>query len=337
MRHTRTLLACLFALALAASSCGGGSDGTTPGSGGGGAGALIIARGDSIVEYDIASGDTAPLIEPQDDGAFVLDPAVSGDGSRIAYIVQPPPRVVGERYDAGSDLWVANRDGGEQQLVLRHTVPNQLIRFPQWGADGALYAIVQEIEDVGGVANVAYTLQRIDPATGERTRLRDGVLAYAVSPDGERVAYAVRTERDRETLYLAALDDGTPVELVAASSQLSPFNSPRFSPDGTAVAFAAADQALAPPTGQRLASTRPLAAPARTDGLPEDIWTVDVAGGQPRLLADLKEDLPALSWNGDGSRLYVLGVLGLYEVNVHSGANNVIGPGMFHGQMAWSP
>lgn len=332
MRLTRALLACLFALASAAPGCGG-ADGP-PGSG---RGSLIIARGDSIFEYDIASGETAPLIEPQDDGAFLLDPAVSADGTRLAYIVQPPPRVSGDRYDAGSDLWVANRDGTEQQAVLAHSVPNQLIRFPQWGADGALYAIVQEIEDVGGVAHVAYTLQRIDPVTGARARLRDGVLAYAISPDGERAAYAVRTERDRETLYLGDLDGGTPGVLVDVSSQLSPFNSPRFAPDGATVAFAAADQALAPPMGQRLAALRPQPAAARTDGLPEDIWAVAAAGGEPRLLADLNEDLPALAWSGDGDRLYVLGAVGLYEVNARTGASDIIGPGVFHGQMAWSP
>lgn len=311
------------------------------GSGGGAArGALIIARGDSIVEYDIRGGDTRPLIAPEPAGAYLLDPAVSADGARIAYVVQPPPVVTDGRYDAGSDLWLAARDGTGARRLVAHTAPNQLIRFPQWTADGSLFAIVQEIEDAGGVSSVAYTLQRIDPATGARTRLRDGVVAYSVASDGKRLVYADRAAAGGETLYIAGMEGGAPAELVPASAQLSPFNSPRFSPDGTKVAFASADQRLAPPAGQRLAAAGPVhgsAAAAVTDGLPEDIWTVDIGGGAPVMVADLKEDLPAVAWGGDGGRLYVLGVNGLYEVNVQTGAQRVIGPGVFHGQMAWAP
>ena len=39
------------------------------------------------------------------------------------------------------------------------------------------------------------------------------------------------------------------------------------------------------------------------DGLPEDIWTIDPAGGAPVRVADLKEDLPALTWSGDGKHV----------------------------------
>ena len=34
------------------------------------------------------------------------------------------------------------------------------------------------------------------------------------------------------------------------------------------------------------------------------------AGGRPVRVADLKEDLPALTWGGDGKHLYVLGAPG---------------------------
>ena len=61
------------------------------------------------------------------------------------------------------------------------------------------------------------------------------------------------------------------------------------------------------------------------------------AGGTPKRVADLKEDLPALTWSGDGKHLYVLGASALYDVNVASGAVTKLGPGSFHGQLVWAP
>jgi hypothetical protein len=72
------------------------------------------------------------------------------------------------------------------------------------------------------------------------------------------------------------------------------------------------------------------------DGLPQDIYAVDAAGGRPRVIAELKEDLPTLDWTDDGKRIYVLGSLGLYEVNVESGAVTRIGEGVFHGVVDWT-
>jgi len=73
------------------------------------------------------------------------------------------------------------------------------------------------------------------------------------------------------------------------------------------------------------------------DGLPEDVWIIDAAGGQARRVADLKEDLPAVTWNGDGTHLYVLGAMALYDVNLVNGAVDNLGEGAFHGQLTWAP
>ena len=61
------------------------------------------------------------------------------------------------------------------------------------------------------------------------------------------------------------------------------------------------------------------------------------AGGARVRVADLKEDLPALTWSGDGKHIYVLGAAGLYDVNVETGAVNRLGEGAFHGQIVWAP
>jgi Tol biopolymer transport system component len=321
--------------------CGGGSDGgsgaSTPVAGADGPGYLIYSRPDAIIEFEIATATMRELVRTSGPTSFLLDPAVSADGAQLAYVLQPPAQIIDGRYDAGTDLWVAARDGSGARMVYQHTQPNALVRYPRWTPDGDVIAIIQEITETAQLTEVAYTVQRIDIVTGERTKLLDDAYAIALSPDGSTMAYARPVMEGGERFEAVALDDtgGAVTELVAPSANLLPFNSPEYSPDGTSIAFGSADQSQVPtpPTG-RLVSIAPIA--SATDGLPQDIWLVDAAGGRPRLLAPLKEDLPSLTWGGDGKHVYVLGGTGLYEIDTASGAVTRIGDGVFHGQIDWT-
>jgi Tol biopolymer transport system component len=331
------------------------TSGGTPASG---EGSLIISKPEGLVEYNIKSGRETPLITPDTASTFILDPAISPDGARIAYIVQPPPTITnicaaatptpppGTRagsgcgvYDAGSDVWVANRDGSDPHVVYAHGQPNQLVRFPQWQDDGTILFVAQEIAVVNGVTTVSYVLERIPAAGGARTRVIEDVLAFGMSPDRKRLAYARLAPQTGETLNAVDVDGANEVTLVGIDQNLSPFNVPRYSPDGATIAFASADQTGARASSGAYVSAAPFGRePAPSlDGLPEDIWLIDSAGGVPVRLADLKEDLPALTWGRDGRHIYVIGAAGLYDVDVGTGAVNRLGNGAFHAQIVWAP
>lgn len=342
------LSACAVVFAAVVVACGGSSDETTVRQDG--PGTLVLSRPDGIYEIDVATGVEKPIITTEIPNSFLFDPAVSPDGSMIAYIVQPPAVIVDGLYDAGSDLWIADRDGANPRLIHEHQEKNALVRYPQWVGDGHVAAIIQEITlietELGPtITGVDYTVQSVDIETSERVRLLDDAIAYTLSPDGGRIIYARLDPLLGEIFESRELPDGQPVELVAKSENLQPFNSPRFSPDGQVIAFASAEQVATPvPTSGRLAMLRPLGAPLaaeeaapRADGLPQDIWLLDADGGKPRLLADLKEDLPSIAWSGNGEHLFVLGGNGLYDVTLESGAATRIGEGSFHGQVDWTP
>ena len=351
----RKLLALLFSAVIVAFAvhCGGdsspkpGATGTPGGikpSPGSGAGSLIISKPGGLVEYDIKGASGKPLITAPNANTFVLDPALSPDAKRIAYIVQPPPKVEGNKYDAGSDLWVANRDGSDPHVVFTHVQPNQLIRFPQWETNDRILTIVQEISTKDGITSVVYTLERIDDSTGQRSNVIENVLAFAISPEGKRVVYAKLAPQSGETLESQDLGGDNARTLVPQTQNLTPFNAPRFSLDGTKVAFASADQtgAIAPFQLVSLdpqSGLAPQDAVALLDGLPEDIWTIDAdaPGSTPVRIADLKEDLPWLTWDGSGKHVYVIGSAGLYDLNVETGAVTRLADGAFHAQVAWAP
>lgn len=327
-------------LALVVASCGGsGGDGAGAPSGAGSEGKLIYSDPGGLYELDLADGSGRYLIAAGEN-AFLLDPDVSPGGDAIVYVVQPPPVVEGGTYDAGSDIWIARRDGSDARMLIQHDQPNQLLRYPRWQDETHILAVVPEIVTREGVTSVSYTLQRFNITTLEREKLLENVLTFAVAPGGGEIAYARISPEAGESLGGFSLADGTDRTLVGPDQQVAPFYSIRYSPDGALVAFTAADQTLARAeiavvslTG---AGARPSAA-VLTDGLPQDVWVVEAEGGRARRVADLKEDLPTLTWSGDGERLYVLGTAGLYRVAVESGTVDRIGEGVFHGQVTWAP
>ena len=341
----------ILCCALVVAACGGGggtpstktavsgtAPATRPAGTPGGAGSLIITEPEGLSEYDIGSGTSKPLITPGNASTFLLYPAISADGTMLTYVVQPPPKIDGTKYDAGSDLWISNRDGTGQRAIYTHDTPNQVVAFPQWEDPGHVLAIVLEINRENGTTSVEYTLERVDVATGSRTKLFKDVLALGLSPDSKRAVYAQLAPQTGETLNVIDLAAGTPATvLVGLDQNLTPFNSPRFSPDGKLVAFASADQTGASAQFELVSAAGGVVDGPSLDGLPEDIWTVDAAGGTARRVADLKEDLPALTWSGDGKHIYVVGSAGLYDVNLQNGASTRLGDGSFHGQIVWVP
>jgi Tol biopolymer transport system component len=74
-----------------------------------------------------------------DDGSYLLDPALSPDGKRIAYIRQPPAKAnPNGSVDFGADLYIADRNGKNAREVVRHGMIAEFVREPAWLPDGRL-------------------------------------------------------------------------------------------------------------------------------------------------------------------------------------------------------
>jgi dipeptidyl aminopeptidase/acylaminoacyl peptidase len=110
-----------------------------------------------------------------------------------------------------------------------------------------------------------------------------GVADPRLSPDGTTIAYAVwRIDKEanevRGAIWLAPVDGSSvPRQFTSGTSRDS---DPRWSPDGTRIAFTS----------------------KREGGVPQ-LYVMPVAGGEPRKLTDLKEDVTQPAWSPDGSRI----------------------------------
>lgn len=342
-----------LAAAIVLVGCGGSSGSPEPSAPSGdptralaapGEGSLLIANLNAIVERNLKSGEQRNLLTLTEPNSFVLDPAVSPDGTQVAFIKQPPAKIVEGRFDAGSDLWVMGRDGSEPHLVFEHAQPNQLVRFPRWEDNANILAIVQEIHTEADLTRVVYTLERIDVASGQRQIVLEDILAFDISPDGQRLVYAKLLPQVGESLQVSDLAGASLIEIIGLDQLLAPFGYPRFSPDGETIGFASADQTGARVPVQLVSLSRAglghLVAPVDTallDGLPQDVWTVAASGGQAVRVADLKEDLPSMTWDGSGDHIYAMGVEGLYDINLTTGGVERLADGAFHAQLTWAP
>ena len=149
----------------------------------------------------------------------------------------------------------------------------------------------------------------------------------AISPDGQMVAYASGTTSNMQ-IFVRQVAGGRTVQLTTDPS--GNFRSPRWSPDGTRIAYQATDGVYVVPAlggAPRLVARAPTPAAAVSIGAytplaglswsPDGrrivfagnvgltgLWIVDADGGEPiKLEVPLETDSP--SWSPDGSRIAV--------------------------------
>ena len=111
-----------------------------------------------------------------------------------------------------------------------------------------------------------------------------------ISPDGERIAFAVKTANEKRDGYRGAIwlvpFDGSrpPAQITAGAAHDS---SPRWSPDGRRLAFTS-DRGETPKGKKR---------PAR------NVFLLDLDGGEARELTRFADDCSDLVWSPDGRTL----------------------------------
>jgi dipeptidyl aminopeptidase/acylaminoacyl peptidase len=118
------------------------------------------------------------------------------------------------------------------------------------------------------------------------------------SPDGATIAYVVTTidrkqNRRHSDIWTTPADGSREPAALTTSPQSS--NSPRWSPDGKAVAFLRSSSGTG--VGESQTDSRPL----------PQVWLLPMTGGEPRRLTNLLNGVSAFAWSPDGARLVCVG------------------------------
>ncbi len=155
-----------------------------------------------------------------------MDPAISPDGGRIAFVSWEYPE----------GIYVMNGDGSGRTLVLEATE----VRAPAWSPDGSRIAFFQKYSGFYArrnhearmevVKEDLFKILELDLATGRVSSRPGDPHSYSPtwSADGNLVAF-----HGEKGIFLAATD-GEPLLLAGTDTR---FASPAWSPDGTQISY----------------------------------------------------------------------------------------------------
>jgi dipeptidyl aminopeptidase/acylaminoacyl peptidase len=304
--------ASLLLVLLLTAACAGASPQPLPGDASGSAAQVPPAERlfllDAAGFHEVTAGERKLLVA-RPEGAFIYDAAASPDGSTVALSIQLPPKQTPTGYDFGLDLYVA-RPGEQPAAIVRHERIAETMSQPNWLPDGDKLLLAVLGRDETGAADPRIEL--IDIATGTRQRFVEDALEPALSPDGSHLAYVgYDPATGIAVLMVRDLATGESRPLLPDDQVMSNVANIAWSPDGTRLAFAAADPiGLGSPALGRSAAFHPTL---------RDVWLVNLDGTGLKRITELADASLALAWSADNRHIYALGDTGFWRLDSTSG------------------
>jgi Tol biopolymer transport system component len=255
---------------------------------------------------DLTSGQAQEIVSPSESGR-VLSAHWSPDGQRAAWSIV-------ETRQSQPPLWrvtVGMADGSSAHTIVSGE-GSETFEEPVWAPDGqSLYVLHRGYV----AAQFVSPIERIGLSNAQRTPVFDQagqVPFFDVSPNGRWLVVA-RISAAGPSLTLADLVSGEQRRLIA-EGVFANLTSPRFDRSSATIRFAGASLltgARVPATDLASLLASILAPVAEAHGLPQDLWSISVSGGQPQLLLSLMADDPVPAWSLDETQLAILAGDGL--------------------------
>jgi Tol biopolymer transport system component len=301
---------------------------------------LLLPRDQRLLLREMKDNKEFVIKPPAPPNSYYTWPRWSPDGKQIAYVVNQQYTGLPNQ-DWGGNIAVSAPDGSNERIVFKRPAAGVSIEGLAWAHDGRgffagfLETTIRDGRFIGQTLKLDY----LDIATGARRTLFEDAAYPTTSPDGARIAYVTFSNSAGPGGLWTAKPDGSDRKMIVETSgRFLGILSPRFSPGGHTIAFAAvATNADADPRrDSRFAFRWPWQArPAAAHGLPMDIWTVPVSGGDPRKLSDILEDEPSPAWSPDGAEIAIIATGGLYVVPAAGGETRKVGLGGTQTQIDW--
>ena len=240
----------------------------------------------------------------------------------------------------GSDLLQIDLSSGSSTMLLTRASDAESLDLPAIWSDGSgvLYqrSDLKSAIPMPGQAQPQFLsrIEQVDPEGRFVTPLLSDARYPGPAPDGSHLAF-VRSTDQGAAIFIHSIADSTDAPLVPPGKFLA-LAYPRFSPDGTRVAFVAI--AMAPALGHSTLSDGFFSVrSALAHGFPWEAWIVNADGSGLRQIEDLIDDDPSVAWSPDGTQLLVYGGWGSFVVDTASGEYTSLSYIAGYGSIAWLP
>ena len=204
----------------------------------------------------------------------VGSPALSPDGSRVAYVVTT---VLEDENRRHSEIWLANADGSGEPFRL--TSPSYSASGPRWSPDGTLLVFSSSRPGPAGGPGGGSWFLRMDRPSGEAFQIEGLRGSPIFSPDGAWIAFtmAVRPPPAPERTYDSDFERSVAERFDGRDYDWMNYRFDRrgYLPDPR-------DPGATPP---------------------REIHVIPAGGGDPRRLTDLGVNASGVAWSPGGSRL----------------------------------
>lgn len=214
---------------------------------------------------------------------------------------------------------MSDRDGANPRPVLLHSRVGEYLEEPDWLDSRTLYVGVRGLDAAAGKS--FSRILKVSAASGAQEVVLENAVMGAISRDRKSLVFSTVDPKTRvERLMVGDVKGGVAHVVVPDTSGLALFIAPAFSPDGSQIAFAAVDvRSLAPPAPPPSQPGTTSAPESVVHPFAQDVWLVNRDGSNLHRLGEIAENMPSLTWSGDGSSIYVLGPAFLWRLDPAAG------------------
>jgi Tol biopolymer transport system component len=291
--------------------------------------------------YDLESKQQTKLTNLPN-GAAVTGATWSGDGQQV--IFAQFYRRPNER-SSGADLMIASADGSDAHLFAERDAANTVLETPEWMPSGRVYYTIRRV--VNGKETQTIVRQSGEGAPPET--IMDNAYDPAVSPDESTLLYVRSTRTGQQLMKTTIGEPGDGCELISDQG-FQYLSLPRVSPDGKRFALGGSGPPNLGPSscGGDPRSTTPTAESpmlgvasllepdtAYAHGLPADVYSFNMDGGDMKRVADIKDDDPTVAYAPDGAKMAIFGVAALFLVDAQGGPTQKLTDQGGYGGLDW--